>query len=125
DTTLPNGHHKEPSDSLMAEMFLAVKTGNSLRLEELIAEYEAARKMQKVEVIKVDPSLLCHPLCDCERCSTLVTPEPAEPIMIPVTELATEDGSTLLHMACIFGRPKIVDFLVSIGVSMEVTDSQV
>lgn len=115
----------ESGDERVAEMFNCVRTGNSVRLEEIVLEYSNEMNKQVFQTPVIDPSLLCHPLCDCEKCATMIAPVNETVVMTPVTELASESGMTLLHMACIYGRPKVVEYLISIGCPLEPTDMEV
>jgi hypothetical protein len=112
-------------DTPLAEMFACIRQGNANKLEELLNEYEDVRRNQEMLSSKgFDESQLCHPLCDCPTCYQLTNPEP-KPKLNPVFELRNEEGLTLLHVACIYGRPKIVDFLLASGAPFDVEDHQV
>lgn len=118
----------EVMDSQLGEMFDAIRLGNCGRLEELVEEYE----VERYEIIKeqsqpkvFDGSLLCHPLCNCEKCAKLCRPEKKDPGIVPAVNLTTDEGLTLLHVACIYGRPKIVDYLIGSGAFVDSQDSQV
>lgn len=65
---------------------------------------------------------LCHPLCLCERCETLVQ----QPQEDPWPAVTSEDplGRTGLHLACIFGRPTMVDLMVGRGAALEARDQR-
>ena len=112
-------------DTPLGEMFTYIRQGNAAKLEEVLNSYEEQRKNQENAVSKgFDESLLCHPLCNCPSCYLLTNPEP-EPKLKPVFQLKNEEGLTLLHVACIYGRPKIVDYLLSRGAPCDVEDHQV
>ncbi|KAK4315605.1 hypothetical protein Pmani_013169 [Petrolisthes manimaculis] len=63
---------------------------------------------------------LCHPLCSCDQCEKLVR---SPKLNIPPTVFTREErGYTGLHVACIFGRPTVVDLLVGLGSDLHATD---
>jgi len=109
----------------LGDMFTCIRLGNASKLEELVCEYEGMRRNQEVVSSQgYDESKLCHPLCNCSKCRLVTNPEP-EPVMKPVFELKNEEGLTLLHVACIYGRPKIVDYLLAGQAPCDVEDYQV
>lgn len=65
---------------------------------------------------------LCHPLCRCERCEGVLR-RPQEQSW-PCVGLQDPQGRTALHLACMFGRPAVVDLLVSRGAVLEATDQR-
>jgi hypothetical protein len=119
----------ESIDIRLGEMLDVIRIGNCQRLEELIEEYELERfeesNIPEEENLGVDGNQLCHPLCNCDNCAALCQPVIKEPSMIPAVKLTTEDGLTLLHVSSIYGRPKVVDFLIGGGADVEAKDSQV
>ncbi|ODM94578.1 Ankyrin repeat domain-containing protein 27 [Orchesella cincta] len=118
----------EVVDSPLGEMFDVIRLGNCPRLEELIDDYEAERRNQPQESPRrsIDVQGLCHPLCQCERCVKFMrksAKKMEEEKMPPATCLKTRDGLTMLHVACIYGRPKIVEFLIEAGAQLEAQDT--
>ncbi|XP_063611943.1 ankyrin repeat domain-containing protein 27-like [Penaeus indicus] len=63
---------------------------------------------------------LCHPLCSCDKCERIVS-KPKKDLM-PTIHTRDERGYTGLHVACIFGRPTVVELLVSLGADLTATD---
>ncbi|XP_050694031.1 ankyrin repeat domain-containing protein 27-like [Eriocheir sinensis] len=65
---------------------------------------------------------LCHPLCHCERCEALMH----QPQEDPWPTVAMEDplGRTAMHLACIFGRPALVDLMVARSADLEAKDQR-
>lgn len=63
---------------------------------------------------------LCHPLCSCDQCERLIS-KPKEDVM-PTVHTREERGYTGLHVACIFGRPTVVDMLIGLGSDLHATD---
>lgn len=56
---------------------------------------------------------LCHPLCSCEKCESVV----------PYNINSCDDkGCTALHIACICGQPHIVEYLLSKNADVNVID---
>jgi hypothetical protein len=118
----------ESNNPRLAEMFELIRLGNCIKLEEMIEEYEVERyeHNKKLKQPKeIDATLFCHPLCHCVNCSALYQTVAEDPPIIPAVDLATEDGLTMLHVACIYGRPKVVDFLIGAGSNLEAEDKDV
>ncbi|CAL8070905.1 unnamed protein product [Orchesella dallaii] len=117
----------EVVDSPLGEMFDVIRLGNVPRLEELIEDYEVERRNQPQESPKksIDLQGMCHPLCQCERCVKFMrkSVKKAEEKMPSASNLKTRDGLTMLHVACIYGRPKIVEFLIESGADLEAKDT--
>lgn len=133
----------ECTDTPLGEMFDVIRLGNCARLEELIEEYEMERRQQQMKLKDMEhPSAsrnrsidfegLCHPLCQCDCCvkimiKTVKELERAEEmeIMPSAVDLKTSEGLTMLHVACIYGRPKIVEWLIDVGADLEARDIDV
>ncbi|XP_035710945.1 ankyrin repeat domain-containing protein 27 isoform X2 [Folsomia candida] len=117
----------ESDNPQIAEMLQAIRLGKCDRLEQMIEEYEVKRyefnKNQKEP--KIDSDSLCHPLCHCVKCLAVVQSAIKSEPMIPAVHLTTNESClTLLHVACIYGRPKVVDILIGAGSKLEAKDSQ-
>lgn len=133
----------ECTDTPLGEMFDVIRLGNCARLEELIEEYETERQMQLEKIQEMEHPLesrnksidfegLCHPLCQCENCVKIMMKVVKElekrdemEIMVPAVDLRTCEGLTMLHVACIYGRPKIVEWLIEAGADLEAEDIDV
>lgn len=139
----------ECTDTPLGEMFDVIRLGNLARLEELIDQYETEREKQLQEKARerrekevahgqqkkrVEYQGLCHPLCHCANCVKIMVQtvkdleraeEQEQMMMIPAVELKTEEGLTMLHVACIYGRPKIVEWLIEQGADLEAQDIDV
>ncbi|XP_070575529.1 ankyrin repeat domain-containing protein 27-like isoform X2 [Ptychodera flava] len=64
---------------------------------------------------------MCHPLCSCEKCSTLVERKRNDPST--VTAFSRDDrGCTALHIAASYGQAKIIEILMKRGGVMNATD---
>ncbi|XP_018905298.2 ankyrin repeat domain-containing protein 27 [Bemisia tabaci] len=67
-----------------------------------------------------DKSQLCHPLCSCDSCEKQMSIILCN--TVPTVYSCDDRGFTVLHIACLFGRPKIVDLLLSYGANPNVQD---
>jgi len=142
--------HQGVAESLpfMSDMLDSIKNGDPIRLKNLIQAYENTMKEESLQLInnnnEIEDSLLseenvslCHPLCDCESCKRVKKENNSQEIfnkqeetvakknLGPLDLKTNEDGLTLLHIACIYGQPKIVDLLTDIGAPLEAVDSMV
>lgn len=83
-------------DSNQNNLFDLVRLGNIERIAELLDNFEKSTKCQ---------GKLCHPLCSCDKCEQLSN----------AGKSCDSEGKTLLHIACYYGQPSMVDFLLSKG----------
>ncbi|XP_069685178.1 ankyrin repeat domain-containing protein 27-like [Periplaneta americana] len=63
---------------------------------------------------------LCHPLCSCDKCESLLTKSFRD--TTPTIHSCDDRGFTALHVACLFGRPLIVELLLSAGSNKDASD---
>lgn len=118
----------ESDNPLLAQLFELIRLGNCRKLEEMIEEYEVERydfNKRQNEPRAIDPELLCHPLCHCGKCSLLYKNLLQTEPMPRAVDLTTDEKLTCLHVACIYGRPKVVDILIGCGSNLEAKDAQV
>ncbi|OXA45545.1 Ankyrin repeat domain-containing protein 27 [Folsomia candida] len=129
ESWLYNLHHDayESDNPQISEMFEAIRFGKCGRLEELIEEYEVQRfefNKNRKDFPEIEADSLCHPLCQCVTCDAVFQSAVKWEPMIPAVQLISPNGLTLLHIACIYGRPKVVDILIGAGSKLEAEDSQ-
>ncbi|KAK3086087.1 hypothetical protein FSP39_013342 [Pinctada imbricata] len=64
---------------------------------------------------------LCHPLCDCPKCKSLLKQRPTEQNL--VTAYTRDDrGYTALHIASLHGQAHLVDLLIQHGAVVDASD---
>ncbi|XP_046660790.1 ankyrin repeat domain-containing protein 27-like [Homalodisca vitripennis] len=63
---------------------------------------------------------LCHPLCSCDKCESQVSQKLKN--TTPTVHSCDDRGYTALHIACMYGKPKIVDILLIYGANVHATD---
>ncbi|XP_062614913.1 ankyrin repeat domain-containing protein 27-like [Saccostrea cucullata] len=64
---------------------------------------------------------MCHPLCSCNKCRTLLRQNPTEKTL--VTAYTRDDhGYTALHIAALHGQAHLVDLLVQHGAIVNASD---
>ncbi|XP_061163403.1 ankyrin repeat domain-containing protein 27-like isoform X2 [Saccostrea echinata] len=64
---------------------------------------------------------MCHPLCSCNKCHTLLRQNPTEKTL--VTAYTRDDhGYTALHIAALHGQAHLVDLLVQHGAIVNASD---
>lgn len=66
-------------------------------------------------------STLCHPLCECARCQTLVRSKRADSSAVTVYT-RDADGFTALHVAARIGHSNVVSLLVDVGAIVDAAD---
>lgn len=63
---------------------------------------------------------LCHPLCSCDKCESQISQNVQN--TYPTIHSCDDRGYTALHIACMYGRPKVVDILLRYGGNVHATD---
>ncbi|XP_045595565.2 ankyrin repeat domain-containing protein 27 isoform X1 [Procambarus clarkii] len=106
----------------MARFFECIRLGRVEDVKDILdGKYKPFEKEAESEPSLVESDAqLCHPLCSCDRCEKLMS-KPKKDIM-PTIHTREERGYTGLHVACIFGRPAIVDMLIDLGADLHATD---
>ena len=104
-----------------ARFFECVRLGVVEEVEALLEGHGRPIKKEEDAAVKSDAEL-CHPLCRCERCEGVLH----RPQDTPWPTVASEDplGRTGLHLACQFGRPGVVDLLLSLGSALGARDQR-
>uniref|UniRef100_A0A8D0H6M3 Ankyrin repeat domain 27 n=1 Tax=Sphenodon punctatus TaxID=8508 RepID=A0A8D0H6M3_SPHPU len=93
-------------------LFKHIASGNQEEVERLLSQGDS----DKDTVRK-----MCHPLCFCDKCETLVSGKLNDPSI--VTPFSRDDrGYTPLHRAAICGQAPLIDLLVSKGAIVNATD---
>ena len=83
------------------------------------AAQEEEPKTVKASQAEIE-SLLCHPLCSCDKCESIIKTNKKEPV--PSVSSRDNRGYSALHIACIFGKPNVVDYLINEGADVEMID---
>uniref|UniRef100_A0A1B6CTE2 VPS9 domain-containing protein n=1 Tax=Clastoptera arizonana TaxID=38151 RepID=A0A1B6CTE2_9HEMI len=102
------------SDSLK-ELFDYVSQGN---IEKVIAIF--TKPDSDEHNLFYELHNLCHPLCSCDKCEVKISTFRVN--SIPTVHSCDSKGLTVLHIACMFGQPKIVDLLLSMGARVNAID---
>lgn len=63
---------------------------------------------------------LCHPLCSCDKCESIISKSLCN--TTPTINSCDDRGFTALHVACMFGRPTMVDLLLKYGSNVNACD---
>lgn len=78
-------------------------------------------KMLKPNIPEEVEKLLCHPLCECERCKSIKTSYKREKAIVTI-ESRDERGSTALHIAARLGAVDVVNSLLDLGAEVDAKD---
>ncbi|KAJ9574849.1 hypothetical protein L9F63_007974 [Diploptera punctata] len=63
---------------------------------------------------------LCHPLCSCDKCESLLKKNLCD--TKPTVHSCDDRGFTALHVACMYGRPLVVELLLNSGSNVNASD---
>lgn len=96
--------NKSPNKSNLERLFEEIRIGNLQGVKFLIIKKREIEN--KLRVKKKN----CHPLCSCDKCESVN--RDAEVCTVGSID---DRGRTALHIACVYGHPSIVDFLISEG----------
>ncbi|CAG2059541.1 unnamed protein product [Timema podura] len=127
-----NSIKRENSDSKSScidYFFEQVKLGNIKEVEKildnrpnLISSKSGEIKTDSVFMKKKEELVtnLCHPLCSCDICEGVFSKSLCD--TTPTVHSCDDRGFTALHVASLFGRPIIVDFLINCGSNVNASD---
>jgi ankyrin repeat protein len=108
-TASPSGD-KPNGKAAVKELFIAVTNGQIERVKKILGQ-SAAREREESEAAG------CHPLCECEKCSS----QSQEPGAATVFA-RNPDGQTGLHVASNIGHVDIVQLLLERGAKVDALD---
>ncbi|XP_063240434.1 ankyrin repeat domain-containing protein 27 [Bacillus rossius redtenbacheri] len=109
------GNESDGEETCIGDFFESIKQGNIARVEKMLKRngYVTNQSSEKT-------SGLCHPLCSCDRCESVMSRSLCD--TAPTVRSCDDKGFTALHVACLFGQPMIVDLLVSAGADANARD---
>lgn len=89
-----------------------------------IGNYEEVKNILKKNISQNETETkskeLCHPLCSCDKCEELLTEIVCS--TSPTVHSTDDKGYTALHIACMFGKPKIVELLLEYDADLQKCD---
>ncbi|CAL4100411.1 unnamed protein product, partial [Meganyctiphanes norvegica] len=104
---------------LTTRFFECVRLGKASEVGYILnGKYNIVEEIEECNV--ESDAQLCHPLCSCDKCEGLMSKPKKE--ITPTISTRDERGYTGLHVACIFGRPTVVEILLSQGSDIKSTD---
>ncbi|KAF2364986.1 Ankyrin repeat [Trinorchestia longiramus] len=103
------------NDNALAEYYRHIQHGKSGEILNLLEE--SSDKCAPYEV----QEQLCHPLCTCSNCSS---PQDLAKTSSISPMSRDSEGRTGLHIACIFGCPKVIKLLLTKGADISTEDHQ-
>ncbi|KAJ8897283.1 hypothetical protein PR048_002629 [Dryococelus australis] len=101
--------------SCITDFFESIKQGNIAHIERILSH-----TCNVINQSNENTSSLCHPLCSCDKCESVVSRNLC--YTTPTVHSCDDKGFTALHVACLFGRPMVVDLLISNGANVNVCD---
>ncbi|XP_014243304.1 ankyrin repeat domain-containing protein 27-like [Cimex lectularius] len=102
----------ERGSSRLSSLFDFAKEGNLEKVQEILGTKD-------IGIGSLEGLNLCHPLCSCDRCEKELS---ISMHMSPTIQSCDDRGFTVLHIASMYGQPKIVDLLVRLGAKLNKTD---
>ncbi|XP_077294892.1 ankyrin repeat domain-containing protein 27-like [Arctopsyche grandis] len=112
-------------------LFKQIKLSNYSKVKELL-EHNTIKPVQISEIEKSssieefhdedDDSkpILCHPLCSCPKCNRTLSKNMLQ--TTPSVSSCNGHGFTALHVACIYGKPQMVDLMLELGAEVNCAD---
>ncbi|XP_047119929.1 ankyrin repeat domain-containing protein 27-like [Schistocerca piceifrons] len=104
-------------------LFEQIKLGNESEVKDILDRSIGSNCMREREssTKKNDIILkLCHPLCSCDKCESIISKSLCN--TTPTINSCDDRGFTALHVACMFGRPTMVDLLLKYGSNVNACD---
>lgn len=103
----------EDSTKNVNYLFEQIRLGRYDIVKEIIGK-------SKITNSNIDAKKLCHPLCSCDKCEGLLKQNIRE--TTPTVFSCDDRGLTALHVACIYGQPKIVELLLENKANIQSSD---
>jgi ankyrin repeat protein len=109
--------------SCVTYFFDQIRLGNLEKVQEILSRSQGNTKCTDSRSVKNNEDLLphlCHPLCSCDKCESLLNKSICD--TTPTVNSCDDRGFTALHVACLFGRPLIVEVLLCSGSNVNALD---
>lgn len=107
--------HTHKISTPLSDLFEMAQIGNVVEMSKILST-NAHSLNDSSDLNK----LLCHPLCSCDKCERQLSVNLCN--TTPTVHSCDDKGLTVLHIACTYGRPKVVDLLLSSGADTEACD---
>ncbi|KAL1131176.1 hypothetical protein AAG570_012412 [Ranatra chinensis] len=101
------------NDDSLSYLFDVTRMGN-------IEEVKRILEKKEIPISEIPFVNLCHPLCSCDRCEREVSLNLCN--TNPTINTCDDRGLTVLHIAGMYGRPRVVDYLLGLGSNPNKTD---
>lgn len=105
---------KGMNGTTLSIVFEMAKNGNVEDLEEIL------KQKDMFTFGSLDRLNLCHPLCSCDVCERKVSIYRCN--VAPTVNSCDDRGLTVLHVASIYGQPKVVDLLLRLEANTNKSD---
>lgn len=106
--------HISDNKNILCYFFEQIRLGN---LSEVKVILDKNASNVEFESKTID---LCHPLCSCDKCENLLLQITTN---VSLSMCSTnEKGQSALHIACMYGKPKIVELLLKYELNLNRTD---
>lgn len=118
-----NGRLATVETSCVTYFFDQIRLGNIEKVKEILSKNQGNTKCSGSKSVMNNEDLLphlCHPLCSCDKCESLLNKRLCD--TTPTINSCDDKGFTALHVACLFGRPLIVDELLCSGSNINALD---
>jgi ankyrin repeat protein len=108
--------------SCVTYFFDQIRLGHIEKVQEILSKNHGNGSSDSSSVKNKEDLLphLCHPLCSCDKCESLLNRSLCD--ITPTVNSCDDRGFTALHVACLFGRPLIVDELLCSGSNVNAVD---
>lgn len=132
---IPKYFSQNEGQGALIKLFDAARTGNEEEVNFILKEFKDKSNGVSSQSIcppfcsceKCDSKvlvsgriILCHPLCSCDKCESQISQKLKD--TTPTIHSCDDRGYSALHIACMYGKPKIVDILLSHGSNVHATD---
>lgn len=105
----PNDTEKNETDHL----FTLIRQGDYDSVKNILENNPNPKSQPEINA-------LCHPLCSCDRCEQILSKIGDN--SSPTVHSSDDKGHTALHIACLYGKPKIVELLLEHGTDIHRND---
>ncbi|XP_075231527.1 ankyrin repeat domain-containing protein 27-like [Lycorma delicatula] len=109
---------RDTNRSSLSILFDLARQGKGDELKSILENSETDK--ERILLESDLSSKLCHPLCSCDNCERQISQNLCN--TTPTIHSCDDRGYTVLHIASMHGKPKVVDVLLSCGANPDASD---
>lgn len=132
-------NHNDINEGSLEYVFKQIKLSNYDKVKELLQQstdqiasepnasvqkeilnHHTKKALSIEDILNEENVKLCHPLCTCSKCCHTFSKSMLQ--TAPSVFSCNNHGFTALHVACIYGKPQMVDLILELNAEINATD---